>query len=78
MTDDGHAATATMIVPHLCVWGVPAHMWLPSQTQGPSPSVVVVRRCAGPDGVLVYPSSYRHALCARFPGGMEQEWPMVA
>jgi len=28
MTDDGHVSTATMIVPRLCLWGVPANMWI--------------------------------------------------
>jgi hypothetical protein len=28
MTDDGHASTAKMIVPRLCLWGVPANMWI--------------------------------------------------
>ena len=28
MTDDGPASTATMIVPRLCLWGLPANMWI--------------------------------------------------
>ncbi len=30
MTDDGHASTAKMILPRLCLWGLPANMWIPS------------------------------------------------